>query len=120
MTTASNRWRLLELTGRQLVLVKDFLHKIKSPPNVGEKVAVVIASNRLALYAVPACESWPPNQQDLMLYIPPQGVTLENLADVFPAAVAAEIYHAFRLNRKHLLHLVVNNTSPERQEGGVA
>lgn len=124
MTEAANsRWQLRELPGRQLVLVKDFMHHITHPPFLG-KLAVVILSNGISFYSVPASERWPPDKQDILIIVPSQSVVIENLQDFFSDATAAEIYHVFQLNRRYLLQLVSNNTindngEPDPSEKGV-
>ncbi|GFE56728.1 hypothetical protein [Geobacter sp. AOG1] len=110
---ANPRWRLAEKTGKMLVLVKDFVHTDEvRPPTKGKMVAVEIRANGIAFYARPSTEQWPPCDTDLLIVFPTGAVTIDNLEDLFPARAAAEIYHSFRLNRRHLIQLVVDNTSP--------
>jgi hypothetical protein len=113
---ANSRWQLRELPGRQLVLVKDFTHHITHPPFLG-KLAVVIRSNGISFHRVPASERWPPDSQELLFIVPAQSVDINNLQDVFSDAIAAEIFHVYRQNRRYLIQLVVNNTIPLSDSG---
>ncbi|RII28376.1 MAG: hypothetical protein CXR31_00320 [Geobacter sp.] len=117
---ANARWRLTELPGRTLVLVKNFAHHNKVRlPFVGTTVAVAIRANGIAIYAMPTIDKLPPDSENLLLVIPAGAITMENLEDLFPVQAAAEIFLSYRLNRRHLLQLIIGNvsTGDDREPG---
>ena len=96
---SGHRWQLIEMSDRSLAMYKTLARK------TGEPVSVVIRSNSIILYRYDSAQlSF--LQNDIILSLGAQDVTLRYLADIFYTESAAEIMAVFTLNRRALFQVV--------------